>query len=61
MAKQKCLKSMKSNFVLVRNTLYLKIPAQMARDSAFPFDDEHKRKKKAVKIFMEENLIYISK
>lgn len=60
MAKHKTLKMTESNFVLVRKTLYLKIPAQMARDSAFPFS-EHTKNKKPVKIVMEEDLLRVEK
>ena len=38
MAKQdKPILEIKSNFIWIRNTLYLKIPSTMRKDSNFPF------------------------
>lgn len=56
MVKQNVLKEDKTNFVVVNKTLYLKIPASMQNDSAFPFDREAH-----VKIKMFKDFILIAK
>ena len=57
MAKEEIIKEDESNFIYIKDTLYLKIPMSIQVDSNFPFNGEKKDKKNVTIKMLKDKLI----